>query len=153
MTFEYKLTLVKGGELTVEHLIGPSEYDDEIDECDYDVDCAGFYLTDSDGNETELVVPEVDESTPAEDVTPLDDNQYVKYVCWRTTEWVLRSERPVTAEDFTFVKRQYGDVVITSFTLPEEIECEFECSWDGKYSEILQEARNPEFVIEEEEDE
>ena len=35
MTFEYKLTLVKGGELTVEHLIGPSEYDDEIDECDY----------------------------------------------------------------------------------------------------------------------
>ena len=62
-----------------------------------DVDCAGFYLTDADGNETELEVPEVDESVPVDDDerTELDDNQYVKYVCWRTTEWVLTSERPV----------------------------------------------------------
>ena len=153
--FEYRLVMVKGGEITVEHLIGPSEYDDEIDESDYDVDCTGLYLTDPEGNETELELPEAldDVSTiPADETVELNDEQYVKYVCWRTTEWVLTSDRRITEEDFTFVPRRYGDVCITSFVLPDDIECEFDSSWDGKYSEILQEARNPKFVVEEEED-
>ena len=148
--------MIKGGEVTVEHLIGPSEYDDEIDESDYDVDCSRMYFVqEPGGEEIDLEVPGAldDVTTISKDETvELNDEQYVKYVCWRSTEWVLTSDRPITEEDFTFVPRRYGDVCITSFTLPDDIECEFDSSWDGKYCEILQEARNPKFVVEEEED-
>ena len=149
--YEYTLCLVKGGEVTIERLIGPDEYDDEIDECGYDIQEARFYLTDADGNDEEINTNfEFDESKA--EVEKLDDEQYVKYVCWRTSEWVVRSDVPLTAEDIVPVHRQYGDVTFIDFDIPKAAEWEFDSSWDGKYQEIMQEARNPTYTRKEDDD-
>ena len=147
-THEYNLCLVKGCEVTIEHLIGPSQYDDEIDDSGYDVQDAHFYLTDKDGNEividTDICCEEDDEYQTEE----LNDDQYVKAVCWRTTEWTVESDEPLTAMDVELVKRKFGDYPILDFHIPKAIVCDFQCSWDGKWQEIVQEAVNPTYVAE-----
>ncbi len=140
--YEYTLCLVKGGEVTVEHMIGPDEYDDEIDECGYDIRDARFYLTDSDGNDEEIET-EFDFDESKAEVEKLDDQQYVKYVCWRTSEWTVQSDVPLTAKDVVPVHRQYGEVEFIDFDIPKAKSYEFDSSWDGKYMEIMQEAANP----------
>lgn len=142
--FEYTLTLVKGGEVNIERMIGPDEYDDEIDETLYDVRDAHFYLTDSDGNEMVIDTDDYDDLPQIEAVEELNDEQYVKYTCWRTTDWSITSPVPLTAEDVILVRKQIGDDVFIDWDIEVEgVESEFESSWDGKYCEVITEARNP----------
>ena len=140
--YKYSLCLVKGGEVTVERMIGPDLYDDEIDECGYDIQDAGFYLTDDDGNEMEIDTDLLFDGSKAQE-EQLNDEQYVKYVCWRTSEWDVESDVPLTAEDVIPVHRLFGDVSFIDFEIPKATSFEFNSSWDGKYQEILQEAANP----------
>ena len=137
-TYTAKLILVKGVEVTIEHLIGPGE--DEIDECQYDVENAGFIL--SIGND-DYEIDTDQEPSESEDPIPLTEEQYVKGICWRTTEWELTSERPITVDDIKLIKRKFGDVEFVSFDVSDDVECEFDTSWDGKWQEIIQEASNP----------
>ena len=151
MTHEYRLILVKGGEVTAEHLIGPSRYDDEIDDAGYDIRDAQFYLLDDDDNEI-VIDTDLEFLEEAEEHIDLNDDQYVRYICWRTSEWVVKSEEPLTADDVIPVYRRFGDVDFIDFTIPKATEFEFDSSWDGKYEEILQEARNPTYTITEDDD-
>lgn len=149
MTFNYTLTLVKGGEVTIEHLIGPSQYDDEIDECGYDVRDAHFYLQGEDGEEMVIDTDVYEDLPQIEAVETLNDNQYVKYVCWRTTDWTITSPTKLTAEDVKLVRKEFGGEVFVDWDIEVEgVESEFDSSWDSKYSEIIVEARNPEFTPE-----
>ena len=142
--YEYTLTLVKGGEVTIEHLIGPDAYDDEIDDSGYDISGARFYLTDANGLEEEIDTEWEDNQEC--DVESLDDEQYVKYVCWRTSDWVVESDVPLTADDVKKVYRKFGDYEFLDFEIPNATSVEFDSSWDGKYCEVVQEARNPTYT-------
>ena len=148
--YNYELILVKGGEVTVERLIGPDLYDDEIDECGYDIQHANFYLLDEDNNEMSIDT-EFDFDNSKAETEELNDEQYVKYVCWRTSQWDVTSDVPLTAEDVIPVHRRFGDVEFIDFEIPKA-EYEFNSSWDGKYQEILQEARNPTYQFPEDDD-
>ena len=148
--YEYDLCLVKGGEVTIERLIGPSQYDDEIDECGYDIQDCYLYLTDADGKEMEVETSMDYDESKIQKIS-LNDEQYVKYLCWRTTEWKVFSDVPLTADDVLPVHRQYGEFQFIDFEIPKAIELEFMDSWDGKYQEIVQEARNPTFPFPEDE--
>ena len=144
--FEYTLTLIKGGEVNIEHMIGPDEYDDEIDETIYDVRDAHFYLTDSDGNEMVIDTDDYDDLPQVEAVNTLDDDQYVKYTCWRTSDWTVTSPTPLTADDVTLVRREVdGEVFVDWDIQVEGVQAEFDSSWDGKYCEVIIEARNPKY--------
>ena len=140
--YNYELILVKGGEVTIERMIGPDLYDDEIDDCGYDIEDARLYLIDEDGNEFEIETSIQFDGKNAE-AEELNDEQYVKYVCWRTSQWDVASDVPLTGEDVVPVHRIFGDVSFIDFDIPKAESYEFNSSWDGKYQEILQEARNP----------
>ena len=149
MTFTYNLTLVKGGEVTIEHLIGPSQYDDEIDECGYDVRDAHFYLQGEDGEEMVIETDNYEDLPQIEPVETLNDDQYVKYMCWRTSEWTIKSPTPLTAADVILVRKEFGGESFVDWDIEVEgVESEFDSSWDGKYCEIIVEARNPQYVAE-----
>ena len=142
--FEYTLTLVKGGEVNIERMIGPDEFDDEIDDTCYDVRDAHFYLTDSDGNEMVIDTDDYDDLPQIEAVEQLNEEQYLKYTCWRTTDWFISSPTPLTADDVKLVRKQYDDLVFVDWDIEVPgVESEFDSSWDGKYQEVLIEASNP----------
>ena len=138
MSHTAKLILVKGLEITIEELTSPGE--DEIYECEYDVADARFVL--SIGNDDYEIPTDVQ---PTERLTPvpLTEEQYVKGICWRTTEWELTSERPITVDDIQLVTRQFGDIKFVSFNVSDDVCCEFDSSWDGKWQDIIQPASNP----------
>ena len=141
-TYNAKLILVKGLEITIEELTAPGE--DEIYECEYDVGEARFVLTV--GNDDYEIATDV-EPTESESPVALTEEQYVKGVCWRTTEWELTSERPITVDDIKLVKRQFGDIDFVSFAVSDDVECEFDSSWDGKWEDVMQEASNPTYSM------
>lgn len=145
MTYDYTLTLVKGGEVTVEHLIGPELYEDEIDESGYDITGARFYLVGPDGEEMEIDT-EFDNDAECE-IETLDNEQYVKYVCWRTSDWTVTSNVPLTAADIIPRYRDFGGYKFLDFEIPKATEVEFDSSWDGKYQDIVVEASNPTFSM------
>ncbi len=151
MTYTYTLMLIKGGEVTIEHLIGPSQYDDEIDDACYDVRDARFYLIAPDGEELEIDTTDYDDLPVTEAAVTLNKDQYVRYVCWRTTEWTITSPTPLTADDVKLVPKDFaGDIYVDWDIEVPGVEQEFISAWDGKYSEIVVEASDPEFVIEDE---
>jgi hypothetical protein len=145
MTYDYTLTLIKGGEVTVEHLIGPELYEDEIDESGYDISGARFYLVGPDGEEMDIDT-EFDDDAECETET-LDNEQYVKYVCWRTSDWTVTSDVPLTAADVIPRYRDFGGYKFLDFEIPKATEVEFDSSWDGKYQDIVVEASNPTFSM------
>jgi len=147
MAFEYRLILVKGGEVTVERLVGPSRFEDEIDECLYDVRDAQLYLLDSDNNELVISTDDYDDIPLVEAEVTLDKDQYVRYVCWRTSEWAITSPTALTADDVKLVRKDVAGETFVDWDIEVPgVESEFDSSWDGKSNEIIIEARDPEFI-------
>ncbi len=138
MTYTAQLTLIKGSEITIEELISPE--DDEISESEYEVMNARFYIT---IEEEEHEIDTDSEVTLSEDAVELTEEQYVKVVGWRTCDWTLTSERAITPNDVQLITRTFGEICFVSFKTSDDVDCEFDSAWDGRYSEVLQEAANP----------
>ncbi len=142
MSYTARLTLIKGAEVTVEGMVAAGE--DEIYECGYDVEGTRFYVTIGEEEYEIDVEGEVEEEESAVELT---EEQYVKVVGWRTCDWTLTAEREITPADVQVITRTFGEVSFVSFKTSDEVECEFDSAWDGRYSEVLQEATNPTFPV------
>ena len=137
MAFEYTLIMIKGSEMSIEYLVDDDVDENEYVECGYDATNTHLYLVDKDGNEIEVNTDWSEEAPTT--VTALNEERgdYVREVCWRTTEWDVKSDTPLTADSVGLVKRCFGETEFMEPTIPSA-EMDFNSSWDGKWEQIVE---------------